>query len=68
MPARVQNHPSELLVTFERDGEQPTILVARDPVHAWETAVNMLSHQSELRHGDALTVRRTIEVIVEEAR
>jgi len=60
MVARTQNF-RDLIVTFQRDGEQPERMIARNPANAWEHGIYLLSQRQELRHGDTLTVRRTDE-------
>jgi hypothetical protein len=62
MVARTQSFP-DLTVTFQRDGELPDVMIARDPKSAWEHGIYLISQRRELIAGDTLTVRRTGEVI-----
>jgi hypothetical protein len=61
MPARTQPYAGDLVVTFERDGEPPESMIARDPERAWAHAILLITQRSNLIHGDTLTVRRTDE-------
>jgi hypothetical protein len=63
MIARVQvvKTGSTLRVIFHRLGEEPEVLIARDPEHAWAHAIALISQREDMRHGDTLTVRRTDE-------
>jgi hypothetical protein len=59
MPARVQvvQTGPTLRVVFHRLGEQPEVLIARDPEHAWAHAIALISARETCVHGDTLTVR-----------
>jgi hypothetical protein len=61
MPAHVQviQTGSHLRVIFHRLGEEPQVLIARDPEHAWAHAIALISAREDMRHGDTLTVRLT---------
>jgi hypothetical protein len=58
MPVHIQTY-RDLVVTFQRDGEPPERMIARDPERAWAHAILLITHRGELIHGDTLTVRRT---------
>jgi hypothetical protein len=58
MPARTQRNPTALTVTFHRDGESPTTLLARDGDEAWGHALRLIGRQHFLLAGDTLCVRR----------
>jgi hypothetical protein len=58
MPARTQRNPTALTVTFQRDGESPTTLLARDGDEAWGHALRLIGRQHFLLAGDTLCVRR----------
>jgi hypothetical protein len=63
MPARVQvvKTGSTLRVVFHRLNEEPQVLIARDPAHAWQHCISLISAREDMQHGDVLTVRRAKE-------
>jgi hypothetical protein len=56
MVARVRTHGSNLLVTFESDGEESEQCLAATGQQALEIALSMLARRVALRHGDRLTI------------
>ena len=64
MIARVQvvKTGPTLRVIFHRLGEQPQVLIARDPEHAWAHAIGLIAARETLEHGDSLVCRRSEEV------
>ena len=56
MVARVKHEPDALVVTFERDGEEPIRLEAADGDKALLRAVAILLAHRKLHAGDRLTV------------
>jgi hypothetical protein len=57
MVARVQPDIT-LIVTFQRAGEEPEYMYARNGAHAWDIALHLITQREELQAGDTLTVRR----------
>lgn len=56
MVARVRKEPDVLVVTFERDGEEPVRIEAADGEKALLRAVALLLAYSKLHAGDRLRV------------
>jgi hypothetical protein len=56
MVARIKREPDELVVRFERSGEDPRRKIARGGRQALFLAVGMLIEHTRLMAGDRLTV------------
>jgi hypothetical protein len=63
MPARVQvvKTGSTLRVVFHRLNEEPQVLIARDPAHAWQHCIAIISARETMQDGDSLIVRRQVD-------
>lgn len=56
MPVHMKHEPDALVITFERDGEEPETLMAANGRQALTHAVGLIVTHRELQAGDRLTV------------